>query len=117
MTGMSRVCGPVRILAAELDAGDVGQHPVEEHEVGLGLVDGDQRLVAVGGGGDGEALLLEVVGEELADRFFVLDHEDACGHGGILYSGLLLGAYSWTKSMPVGSPLGRSSPRLRPVTM
>ena len=61
MTGMSRVFGPRADLAAELDARDVGQHPVEQHEVRLDLVDRDQRLVAVGRGRHGEAFLLEVV--------------------------------------------------------
>ena len=49
-------------------------------EVGAALAHGEQRLVAVDGDGDGEALPLEVVGEELADRLLILDHEHPCGH-------------------------------------
>src|SRR5215218_8797469 len=73
-------------LAADVEAGAVGQHHVEEHEVGvaarllerLGDRAGDQRL---------EAFAAEHLREGLDDRGLVLDEKDCAlgpAHGGIV---------------------------------
>ncbi len=63
--------------AADLEAGDAGQHPVEDDEVGRRLEQPQFGLVAALDALDGEALRLEIVGEQQAQRVLVLDDEDA----------------------------------------
>jgi len=70
-------------LAAELDTRNARQHPVKQDYVGARLIDGDERLLAVGRDLHGETLLLEVVGEEVADRLLVLDNKHPGTHAGL----------------------------------
>ena len=63
-------------LLADLDAGLVGQHDVEQDEVGVDPVEEAQRLVAVAGRLDGEALAGQARGQRLAVRLLVVDDED-----------------------------------------
>ena len=58
--------------AADLDAGQLRQHPVEQQNIRLALVDHHQRLLAVRGGGDLVAFLVEVVADQLDQRRLVL---------------------------------------------
>ena len=66
----------VRRDCGEGEAGLVGHHDVENEEVGVE----DAQFVAgfggVAGGGDAEALLDEVAGEEGAEAGVVVDDED-----------------------------------------
>ena len=70
-----RVAAPPE-LAADLEAVDLGEHQVEDDEVGL--VAGVQResLLAVRGADDRVALLLQVQAKEVDDVALVVDDED-----------------------------------------
>ena len=89
-------CERERSSRRDLVAGAVGEHQVEEHEVGLDLAGLLDRL------GDGagllgvEALALERRGERLDDRALVLDEQDgaAC-------------AQSWGSRVGGGGQVGR----------
>ena len=63
-------------LLADLDAGLVGQHDVEEDEVGVHPVEEAQRLVPVARRLDGEALPGQARREGLSIRLLVVDHQD-----------------------------------------
>ena len=63
-------------LAADLDPGDVGQHPVEDHDVGVFLRHHQERLFAVAGAGNPEAFGLQVVGQDFALCRLVLDEQN-----------------------------------------
>ena len=63
-------------LLADLDAGLVGQHDVEQDEVGVDPVEEAQRLVAVAGRLDGEALPGQARRQGLSIRLLVVDDED-----------------------------------------
>ena len=67
---------------ADLDAGQLGEHQVEQDEVGLLGAEAGQRLAPVGRGDDPEALGLERVDERLAQRRLVVDDEDRSCHPG-----------------------------------
>ena len=70
-------------LAAQLEAGHVRQHPVQEHQIGRLLGDQRARLVGVIGLLDREAGALQVVGEQLLQGGLVLDHQDPRPHRAI----------------------------------
>ena len=59
---------PAAELAADLEARKLRQHPVQQHQVGLGLGDAEQRLLPVRGLLDPEALLLQVVAQQGQQR-------------------------------------------------
>ena len=63
-------------LLADLDAGLVGQHDVEQHEIGVHPVEQAQRLVPVPGRLDREALPGQARGQGLAVGLLVVDDED-----------------------------------------
>ena len=63
-------------LLADLDARLVGQHHVEQDEVGVDPVEEAQRLVPVAGALDGEALAGQPRGQGLAVALLVVDHQD-----------------------------------------
>ena len=63
-------------LAADLEAVHLRQHQVEDHEVGLVAAVQGERLLAVGRGDHGVALLLEVEPHEVHDVAFVVDDKD-----------------------------------------
>ena len=65
---------------ADLDAGQLRQHQVEEDEVGLVGPEARQRLAPVGRRDDPEAVRLERVDERLAERRLVVDDEDRACH-------------------------------------
>jgi hypothetical protein len=62
--------------AAELDAGQAGQHPVEQDQVGHAVADALHRLVAALGGDNAEAFGLEVVAQHQGEIGLVLDDQD-----------------------------------------
>jgi hypothetical protein len=78
MIGTRRAVSGRGAAAADLDAGEMRQHPVEQDEVGLVLAQ-MQRLLAVVRLGDAEALALEIVAQQADQRGLVLDDQDACG--------------------------------------
>ena len=63
--------------AADLDPADALDHPVEQDDVGLDLVDEDQRFLAVAGAGHVVARALEMEGDEVRERAVVLDQQEA----------------------------------------
>ena len=63
-------------LLADLDPRLVGEHDVEEDEVGVHPVEEAQRLVPVAGGLDGEALAGEPRRQGLSIRLLVVDDQD-----------------------------------------
>ncbi len=62
-------------LLADLDAGLVGEHHVEQDEVGVDAVEEAQCLVPVAGRLDGEALAGQARRQRLAIGLLVVDHE------------------------------------------
>ena len=69
-------------MAEHFEAVTFGQHQVEEHQVGVGLVELGDCLVAVSGFDDGEAVVFEVLGQHFADHGFIVDDEDGLGDRG-----------------------------------
>ena len=65
---------------ADLDARELGQHQVEQDEVGAIGAEAVERLASVGGGDDAEALRLERLDERLAKGRLVVDDEDRACH-------------------------------------
>jgi hypothetical protein len=65
----------------DLDAVELGQHHVEQDEVGLVRAEQLERLLAVVGADGAEALEPQVHLQPLQDRRVVLDDEHAIGHG------------------------------------
>ncbi len=63
-------------LTADLDAGERRQHPVQQHKIGLGFGDADQRLVPVGCFVHGVTGFLQVIAQQGEKRGFVFHHED-----------------------------------------
>jgi len=70
---------PVAQLAADVEAGAVGQHHVEHDEIDLLRRELVLELAAVRGQRDTDALLVEVATEQLADFEVVVDDEDMRG--------------------------------------
>ena len=65
--------------AADLDARDVGQHEVEQHQIGALLGDRGQRVAAAADDDRDVARLPEVVGQDLLQVLLVFDDQNA-GH-------------------------------------
>ena len=79
--------------AAKLEAGRVGKHDVEQHQVAVLHLEQVERLPGVRGSDDVVAVRLEIVGEERAGRVVVLDdHDRVAGQGHHLHP---LGCESW----------------------
>ena len=69
-------------MLADLGAGDVGQHEIEQDQIGNALLDAGAGLRAVIGNSRVEAGLLQAELEHLDDVAFVFDDEDLLlGHG------------------------------------
>ena len=64
--------------AADVDAGEAGQHEVQQHQVGAAAVELLQRVGAGLGHRDLVALLAQQVGQRVGERLLVLHHQDAC---------------------------------------
>src|SRR6185436_7778622 len=62
---------------ADLDPGHVGQHQVEQHQIGAVLADGADRLAAVADQDRDVTRLPEVVGQNLLQVLLVFDDQDA----------------------------------------
>ena len=73
-------------LAADLEAVELWQHQVEDHERRVVPAEERQRLLAIGRRDDGEPFLLEVQAQQVDDVALVVDDEDgfhgARGYGG-----------------------------------
>src|SRR3954453_715438 len=67
-------------LPAHLEPVDVGQHQVEHHQVGLGVLGLHQRLAAVAGDLDLVARVLQVHRDEGCNVALVLDDQDLLSH-------------------------------------
>ena len=66
--------------AADLDAREPRQHEVEQHEVGRLGAEALEGLATVGRGDDAQPVLLERLGERLAQGRLVVDDEDGSRH-------------------------------------
>ena len=82
---------PAPHLPADVDAGDLREHHVEQHEVGLHRVEDVERLGAVRRDLDPEALPLEPDREGLHEAVLVLDDQ----HGGIGHGHASIRPSSW----------------------
>ncbi len=65
---------------AHLDAVEAREHEVEEHQVGLRVVERGERLAAVPAEGGLEALGAQDDADHLGERGVVVDHQDPCCH-------------------------------------
>ena len=74
-THTSGACGAQR--AQDLQAVDVGQHPVQHHRVGPEVAAGASAVRAVGRDADLPALVAQRAGEHVGEVGFVVDDEDA----------------------------------------
>ena len=63
-----------------LNAGNLGQHPVQHDQIGQTFRHQGERLFAVSGHDDVVALLVEIVLQQGRERVFVLDHENMRDH-------------------------------------
>ena len=77
MIGRRSVSRPRADAAAELDARQARQHPVEQHEIGHLLAQADLGLVAARDAVDLVALGFEIVAQEQRQRLLVLDDQNA----------------------------------------
>src|SRR2546428_8705187 len=66
--------------AAHFETVELGQHEVEDDEVGSGRLYFSQRVRPVRGRPAAKAVALEVQDDEPADIRLVLDHENLAGH-------------------------------------
>ena len=73
---LARACAAAQ-PAADLDPADALDHPIEQNDVGLHLIDEDQRFFAVAGAGHVVAWPLEVEGDEVRESAVVLDQQQA----------------------------------------
>ena len=64
------------LLARELEAADVRQHPVHDDEVRVPVGNCRARLPAIARAADVIARPAEIEGQHLADRPLILDYED-----------------------------------------
>ena len=99
--------------AAQLDAGQARQHPVEHHQVGAALLQPSIGLVAARGGLNLVALGLEIVAEQHGERLFVLHDQDARVHGFVPWRIRYLSP-ARSAAMVVVSPFGLCSVIGRP---
>ena len=76
MIGTLRVSARLLQPPAHLDAGDLRQHPVQQHEVGNILVRQHQRFVAVARLDRAIAFLFDIVAQQRHQRRFVFGDQD-----------------------------------------
>ena len=69
-------------LAADVDATQLGQHHVQQHEIGLHLVEAAQRFGAVGGHLHVEPFLGQADGEDFHIALLVLNDQHHLATGG-----------------------------------
>ena len=67
--------------AADFAPVDVGEHQVEDDEIGFFAAGSRQRGLTVGGGDDAESVFLQIISGEAGDLGFVINDEDEWGHG------------------------------------
>jgi hypothetical protein len=96
--------------AADLDAGNARQHPVEDDEIGHIFADARFRVVAAVDDIHVETFAFEIVAQQEIERLLVLDNHDARFHGSRPQLGRLILA------MLVVSSFGRSSVSGSPMT-
>ncbi len=105
-----RRVGTAAQLAAQFDARQPLDHPVEQDDVGQFLLHPQQRFLAIGGMADGEPLSAEMPDDEFRQRGIVLDQK----HIGL---GHAVGPYAVPVTGSAGfSPFSRS-PKWRPVAV
>ncbi len=122
------ITGSVRVVlagaqpAADFEARDARQHPVENDEIGRVFGQAQLGLVAALHALDDVALRLEIVGQQHREIGFVLDHQDArsrrrAGADGLLARLVHSSSPAASMSMSVSCrPRGRSDGIVWPVT-
>ena len=80
MIGIARVRLSPRRRRASSIPDKPGQHPVQQHQIGQGVLDQPQRLLGIVGPQRLVPGLLQVVGDELLDRRLVLHHQNGSSH-------------------------------------
>ena len=100
-------------LTADLDARELGQHPVENHEIGWFLLHQQQRLLSVVRDGGTVSLALEVVADHLDQRLLVLDQKDQ-GFRHVVSPFAAGSCWASTRVELAASRFGRSSSGLAP---
>ena len=90
--------GPAADAAADLDARQLGQHPVQQHQVRRALVDLEHPLLAVRGDDHAIALLLQIVLKQGRKRVLVFHHQDIRLHVGLSVSGEEVRRWVWRAS-------------------
>jgi len=71
------------MIPADLGPADLGQHQIQQDQVGVMAPEGIDRLPPVGGLDYREALLLQALGQRLAQRALVVDHQNRSSHPGV----------------------------------
>ncbi len=106
---MLRVSWRAAQAPADLDAGRLRQHPIEQHQIGRPLIGGDHRFFAVHGDADLIAFLLKIVLEQFGQRRFVFDDQDVSGIGHVWFAPQLMpGSLSARgRSESISSPVTR----------
>ena len=66
--------------AAQLNAGNLRQHPVEDNQIRPLLGNQDLGLFPALSMRDAEAFCLQIVAQHLGERLLVLDDQDTCSH-------------------------------------
>ncbi|TPW17509.1 MAG: prephenate dehydrogenase [bacterium] len=67
-------------LAADVEAAHLGQHDIQDHEIGCGIAGEPEPGGAILGHGDGVTLVLEAVLQRDGHRGIIFDDQDS-GHG------------------------------------
>ena len=94
-------------VLADLQAVAAGQHQVQQHEVGPGLLEDADRAVAVGDEGRFVALAPQHDAEHLGEGGVVVDDQDSAAAGPVLGSGGWHGAHSaLSRSRKAAHPSG-----------
>ena len=97
-------------LAADVVAGAVGEHQVEEDEVGAHARGRVERVRGSAGDLEVEALAGEGLGERLRDGRLVLDEEDRSPAGCHVH---IVGGHRGARCLHTAAPAGGRAPRVR----
>ena len=95
--------------AAQFDAGQARQHPVEHDQVGHPLLQPGVGVVAAADGFDIIAFGIEVVAQQRGQRFLVFHHQNARAHIAVSPPVVSLSVPGTVVAKVVMSPFGRLS--------
>ena len=110
MIGTLRVSWRAAQAAADFDAGELRQHPVQQHKIGLFFAGDEQGFLAVLASSNAIAFAFEIVAQQRDKGAFVFGDQNGRLQGHALCS-------KGTVVSLVTSALGRSVARWSPLTM